>query len=616
MNEFPLLSTSDENCVLIDNLPIVPQQKFERLKAALRRVLAIHGVVKELELLTNDCQSQTLGQAFVEFESKEAVILCLSTGVKLDSNTPLRVNPLSDFAKYANIPDICPCLPRTVHQSLANDRSWLIDGRDQFAIRCGNETKIYWHDSTSQDFARELVYDGERERVNGKIWTDKSITWSPQGTYFVTFHDQGCAFWAGEQFEKVGKVTHTGASLICFDNNEKYCYTMDSRRNAKVWRVSDCVMLREFQGVNKLSWNFDGSWLVVLRDEIKISVYELPLVTLLDKKSLIVPELSDVSWHPTKNVIFYASCDDHGNAGQLSLIEIPSKKILRKKNMCSIETFTSYWQSDGRFLCVHARNSSHEYLMFFELMEKDVPVEVMKLTHRLSNFQWEPHTNRFAIALIVAGTKMDIQVFEKSKKCDPVYTYHKRQVSELCWSPSGDFLVFVFMEKGATVLEFVCLSCTDFNVVKKHDNCNFVEWDPSGRYLLSAALQPFGSDEDELWNAGYRIWLPNGEMIVNSRTPLSYQICWRSRPKTILGEARQKQLALMSIQDEYFQQFADADERIRKAKMTSIEQERSQLKAEWKAYRKQCNLLVKSQVDALWRIRYVKHPDSINSNEL
>ena len=61
-------------------------------------------------------------------------------------------------------------------------------GRDQFAIRYGDETEVLWNDAARR--AAEPV----RAR---SFWSERFILWSPRGTYLATVHRQGVAVWGG-----------------------------------------------------------------------------------------------------------------------------------------------------------------------------------------------------------------------------------------------------------------------------------------------------------------------------------------------------------------------------------------------------------------------------------
>ena len=52
-------------------------------------------------------------------------------------------------------------------------------------------------------------------------WTETYARWSPQGTYFTTFHEKGIALWGGENFKQIMRFSHHGVQLIDFSPCEK-----------------------------------------------------------------------------------------------------------------------------------------------------------------------------------------------------------------------------------------------------------------------------------------------------------------------------------------------------------------------------------------------------------
>lgn len=51
--------------------------------------------------------------------------------------------------------------------------AWLLDeqGRDQFVLRHGNDTEIFWSDPVRQagQLGRELKYGGDKQKQGGKV---------------------------------------------------------------------------------------------------------------------------------------------------------------------------------------------------------------------------------------------------------------------------------------------------------------------------------------------------------------------------------------------------------------------------------------------------------------
>lgn len=54
---------------------------------------------------------------------------------------------------------------------------------------------------------------------------------------------------------------------------------------------------------------------------------------LLDKKSLKVTNIKDFSWSPSDNIIAYWVPEDNNVPARVVLVELPSRKELRVKNL-------------------------------------------------------------------------------------------------------------------------------------------------------------------------------------------------------------------------------------------------------------------------------------------
>ena len=141
----------------------------------------------------DESANQSYGFCFVKFRSKENAenALKVSQGLAIDRKHTFKVSLYTDLDKYAAISDeyqtpaIPPFHPRP------DPTSWLTDPlcRDQFVVRHSTETKIYWANPAGED--PQLVYGGEREKSEGKVWCENYVSWSPQGTYLATYHVPG-----------------------------------------------------------------------------------------------------------------------------------------------------------------------------------------------------------------------------------------------------------------------------------------------------------------------------------------------------------------------------------------------------------------------------------------
>jgi translation initiation factor 3 subunit B len=57
--------------VVVDNIPIVPSEKYDKLKSVLSKIFSSVGPVKEF-ILPQDAEKVTKGYAFIEYTTQEA----------------------------------------------------------------------------------------------------------------------------------------------------------------------------------------------------------------------------------------------------------------------------------------------------------------------------------------------------------------------------------------------------------------------------------------------------------------------------------------------------------------------------------------------------------------
>ena len=177
----PLLDTFDR-CIVLTNLPKVPASKHEKLsKVVLKLVTRIGNLASYSEgdetgfyLPLDEEKDTTLGCCFVEYESAADAKTALDVlaDYKFDKNHVLKVTLYERASSLATVeeeefkmPDPDP------YKERPNTMEWLEDScqRDQFAIRWGNETGVYWSDGKGDAV---LDYGGEREKKAGINWCD------------------------------------------------------------------------------------------------------------------------------------------------------------------------------------------------------------------------------------------------------------------------------------------------------------------------------------------------------------------------------------------------------------------------------------------------------------
>lgn len=211
------------------------------------------------------------------------------------------------------------------------------------------------------------------------------------------------------------------------------------------------------------------------------------------------------------------------NPAKVGLMSIPSKEIVRTRNLFNVTDAKLHWQSQASYVCVKvdrhskSKKSLATNLEIFRVREKGVPVEVVdSLKDTVINFAWEPKGDRFVLITtgeVVMTTavppKTSVSFFcpEKVKgggvgNFKLIKTNEKKNNNSIFWSPKGRFCVV------ATVLsqQSFDLDFWDFDYegetheqskdltanlqlmnTAEHYGVTEVAWDPTGRYVTTGA---------------------------------------------------------------------------------------------------------------------------------
>ena len=106
------------------------------------------------------------GFALIDFETKEqaAKAVAQTNGWRLDAKHIFAVRPYAEVSRLLDMDKSYTALTSKPHAVRPDPNHWLLDpsSRDQFALRHGTETEIFWTD-TEGDCAPD--YCGEREKA-------------------------------------------------------------------------------------------------------------------------------------------------------------------------------------------------------------------------------------------------------------------------------------------------------------------------------------------------------------------------------------------------------------------------------------------------------------------
>ncbi|KAK6404630.1 Translation initiation factor 3 subunit b, partial [Oleoguttula sp. CCFEE 5521] len=381
--------------VVIDGLPKVPEDSKAKLVKFLLRKLTTAGKTKEDDVYMppDESTGQTGGYAFVEYETsaQAAAAVKLLHGTPLDKKHTIAVNKLTDIERYGREGKIDETYhePEIAHfEEKEHLRWWLGDpeGRDQFIMFKADDVGVYWNEKD----------DVPDQIVNRTGWTETFVQWSPKGTYLISMHAQGVQLWGGPNWSRQKRFMHPGANLVDVSPDERYITTWSHKamevqegnpvlsleedgKNYLIWDVVTAKPIRSFVTLDlagptndaegnpikqkiqwpAFKWSSDAKYVARMTQGQSISVYELPKMNLMDRQSIKIEGVMDFEWAPAspqrdniktyEQLFCYWTPELGSNPAKVGLMSIPSKDIVRTRNLFNVSDAKLHWQSEASF---------------------------------------------------------------------------------------------------------------------------------------------------------------------------------------------------------------------------------------------------------------------------
>lgn len=646
-----------ETFVVVDGAPKAPEAKAPVLTKVLKKLFGGVGTIKEDGFHMPVEAGKTKGFVFIEYETAEEAAAAIKAynHKRLDANHTLLVNKLSDIERIGNDATLTDeyVPPKKVEfQPREHLNSWLTDpsGRDHLFMHINETVNINWFKRTEEPKAA-----GKIDRVQ-----DGPARWSPIGTYLATMYHFGVQLNGGPSFKILAQFLHFSVKAFYFSPNEKYLVTFsdvaigeapendpenpkvpfssqDVGNQVVVWDVRTQLPMRSFpiprnaKGEKQkimwpiLKWSADSKYFARVNPGESLSIYETPSMGLLDKKTVKVPGIVDFSFAPTsiklegrgdsvQQVGCYWTPEIGNQAARVSIMTVPSKEVIRTRNLFNVSDCRFHWQDQGKFLCVkvdrHTRSKKQIFtnLEFFRMTEKAVPVEVIELKDIVMNFAWEPKGDKFIVV-----SRLDTAVNDKpqpnsnnlsfyaperkknvSGGWKAIKTFEKKSSTSIYWSPKGRFAVTTnFGAPGASqaTLEFWDFEY-DTEKLEKDPSTQLLtqintgefygivdmQWDPSGRYVA-------------IWStkgqAGFKILNFHGELVFERGVDYFRGLTWRPRPPPVLT-AKERRNVLKDLKS-YSARFDEEDAMDADDAARIIITKRRNAIAQWTAWRKFIN---------------------------
>ncbi|TFK30543.1 translation initiation factor eIF-3b, partial [Coprinopsis marcescibilis] len=660
-----------DNTIVVDGVPIIDRSKAEKLLAKFSKEFSRKGIsvkADDIVLPWDEKTGKSKGYAFVELRNVDEANAAIAAmdNHPFDSKHTFRVNKFTDVERFANLDEEYVEPEEEEYVPREHLRAWLADphGRDQYVTYRGDEVNIHWHGKPSQC-----------EVAHKPDWKDfLYVAWSPLGTYIATLHRQGVRLWGGASWKATQRFAHPMVKLIDFSPCENYLVTWsnepivvpdgapqgpqyfspdDEGNNLAVWDIKSGDLLRTFSTQHEgetatkkqmpwpvLKWSPDDKYVGRMTPGQMISVHELPSMYLHGKKSIKIEGVVDFEWCPQgdkdkedaekdvqsggktkkarENMLVYWTPEVANQPARVTLINFPTRAILRQKNLFNVTECKLYWQNQGDFLCVkvdrHTKTKKSIFcnLEIFRLREKDYPVEVVELKDTVLDFSWEPKGERFAIVSssdpnlgnpgpgITIKTDVSFYQLDRAKNDFKLLrALPGRTSNAIRWSPRGRHVVLATVGSSTkSELEFWDLDFSIDDTSKKdssssdwganiqllgtadHYGVTDVEWDPSGRYLATSASAWTHTLEN-----GYAVWDFRGQELEKHILDRFKQFIWRPRPVSLLTKDQQK-LIRRNLK-EFSRAFDEEDAAEESNVSAELIAQRKRLVDEWNAWRAQ-----------------------------
>lgn len=203
-----------------------------------------------------------------------------------------------------------------------------------------------------------------------------------------------------------------------------------------------------------------------------------------------------------------------------------------------------FWQKSGDFLCVRVNRTTKAgktifaNLELFRLRERDVPVETLRLDERVMHVAWEPVGRRLAVvhSATATSTTPDVSLYVMAPaKVELIKTLESKKTNALFWAPRGKFLIIAGTQPLTGRIEFWNVNDMRMMATDEHFQMNYIEWDPTGRYVATAACR-------NQVEHGFKIFSFDGRLLHEENRDAFHLLRWRPRPLSILTPDQLKEI--------------------------------------------------------------------------
>ncbi|VEU19635.1 DEKNAAC100207 [Brettanomyces naardenensis] len=648
--------------IVCDGTPVAPESKAPILKKVLGKLFSQCGKIVRLDVPVNE--GKTTGYVFVEYANPQMAQNAVKhmNGKKLDVKHRLLVNKLTDVEKYvlsggSGDEFVEPEIPK--FESHGYLKSFLKDpaGRDQYLLHHNDDVGVFW-------FKKGLQPEPAIEPRSQ--WTSAFMKWSPKGSYLFSLFPNGVQCWGGASFDRINRFFHRGVRLVDCSPNEKFLVTLSpdpitlppedhpargsfpfspesEGHKLVIWEIQTGLPVKTFALPPNLEhqasmpwplikWSYNDKYCARMGPDA-LAVYDVEdEFTLLEKKLVKIPGILDFQFapggvklaanrksDPPEVVLSFWTPESSNQSARASVMQIPSRNILRTVNLVQVSDCQLFWQGQGKYLCCrvnrHTKSKKTRFtnLQVFQLEERDIPVESIDLKDVVVTMAWEPKGQRFVTLSQMdsaennpafASTSLTFYDAEEPKKGKGVMVPVKRWIAfktitgkysnVIKFSPMGRFVIVATMRDVKGELEFYDLnfdgekskdqskkvtSNAKLLGVHQYQGLTNLEWEVSGRFVAG-----WSSSWKHKIENGYKIYDCIGRLLKEEIIDGFKEFEWRPRPASLLSKADKKKVR-KSLR-EYSAQFEEDDAMEANAELREQILRRKKLLRDWRSWRK------------------------------
>lgn len=611
-----VLDEDYSNILIIGNLPKVDQAKEDKLVAVLKKSVfskATSGCnIKTMDMPKDPETGLSKGLLLLELESTAQAdeLFTIMDGFKLDKSHTLFALRFSDYERLLSLDSSAEYREPHIEpfEQKEHLKSWMMDplARDQFIVQTVGPTgvngTVFWNNKA----------DKPEQVIQKTGWTDKGFMWSPRGSFLASHHHQGIAIWGGSNWSKIARFPHVGVQKFMFSPSERFLVTWspyDAKRpmedNLIVWETLSAKVVRGYavdQGDAQwphIQFSHDDAYACRVGQDF-LAIYDTETFTVLDKKPVKVDGIKECMWSPVDHHLAFWVPGTDNTPTRVSIMQVPSRHIVRTKNLFSVIDCSMQWHSDGDYFGVYCNRqgkNKKQVISSFELFrmrQKDIPVDVIEL--HTSNATAEKQPEVISVSFEPNGDRLMVAVKDEFKILVSFYqlnhhdktgslpttrllkTLERKLLTKFLWSPRGDYALFTGMDAASGYMEF--WSINDFVLLcsKEHVTATDAEWDPSGRFVISyISYSRFQSDN------AFIVSDFKGVQLCKVNMPKMSWAAWRPRPKSML--TREQQKAIKKNLKAYSERFEQEDRIAADSSLSSAASHRANLLSSWAAFK-------------------------------